>query len=130
MLRIGDVTIALRVGQLACLDLRMTAPDRERTIARGTCAEDVEEHQRGQPLTRRRTFPHARAAIAGRDRVGIVAAMAREILARKEAAFGPQAADDIFGDPAAIERVGAIAGDRPQGARQSWEGDPVTSTRW
>ncbi len=97
--------------------------------ASGHSAEDVEQQQRGQALARRRAFPHARAAIAGRDRRGIVAAMAREILARVQAALGAQAAHDVVGDPAAIEGIGAVARDRLHGLGEGGEGDAVAGAR-
>ena len=121
--------VALGIGQLAGLDLGVEALGGQRIRGQRRFGEDVEQQQRRQALARRRAFPHAGAAIAGRDRTGVIATVPCEILARVQAAFGPQPAHDVIGDPAAIEGIGAIARDRLHGLGEGGEGDAVAGAR-
>ena len=67
--RIGDVRVAHRIGEPRGFEHEVEAlgPDR---IEHGEIEllQDVEQHQRGQPLPVRRNFQHVEPAIVGRDR--------------------------------------------------------------
>jgi hypothetical protein len=58
MLGIGDVAVALGIGQLARLDLGVEAVGGQRVRGQRRLREDVEQQQRGQSLARRRALPH------------------------------------------------------------------------
>jgi hypothetical protein len=55
--------------------------------------------------------------------------MAREILARVQAALRAQAAHDVVGDPAAVEGIGTVARDGFHGFCEGGKGDAVAGQR-
>ena len=78
--RIGDVRVAHREGEPRGFEREVQALRADRIeLAEIELLEDVEQHQRGQPLPVRRQFDHVEPAIVRRDRRDDVAAMAREI---------------------------------------------------
>ena len=90
--RLGDVGVAHRKAQARGLQHQMEAVGAER-IERGEIEilQDVEHHQRGEPLPVRRNFDQVEAAIVGRDRRHRLAAMAREIFRGQHRARAPRA---------------------------------------
>ena len=77
--------------------------------------EDVEQHQRGEPLPVRRQLDHVEPAIVRRDRRHDVAAMAREIVRGEQPALLLNGRRDIGRDRALVERLRAAGRDRLQG---------------
>ncbi len=112
MRRVGDVGVAHRIAQPRGLQHQME-PLRAERIERLEIEvfQDVEHHQRGEPLPVRRDLDQIEPAIIGRDRRHGVAAMAREILRRQERAARGQRRRHVVGDLAFVEGARALGGD-------------------
>ena len=73
--------------------------------------QDVEHHQRGEPLPVRRDLDQIEPAIIGRDRRHHIAAVAREILRRQKRAARGHGRRHVVGDFALVEGARALGGD-------------------
>ena len=91
--------------------------------------EDVQHHQRGEPLPVRRHLDHVESAVVGADRLGGLAAMARQIVRREKAAPRRHGRHDVVGDRALVEGARAVPGDRRQGRGERGKPDHVAGRR-
>src|SRR6516225_10941143 len=80
--------------------------------------QDVEHHQRSEPLCIWRNLHEVEPAIIGRNRRNRVAAMAREILRGKERVASRKRYSHVVGDFALVESTSTLRGDGLQRRRK------------
>ena len=91
--------------------------------------QDVEHHQRGEPLPVRRNLDQIEPAIIGRDRRHRVAAMAREIVRGEERAARGKRRRHVVGDLALVEGARALGGNGLERRGQRRKADHVAFLR-
>src|SRR6476659_10113805 len=72
--------------------------------------QDVEHHQRSEPLCIRRNLHQVESAIIGRNRRNRVAAMAREILHSQEGVSSRKRSSHVLRDFALVESTSTLRG--------------------
>ena len=109
---VGDVGVAYRKAKPRCFQHQMEAL-RPKRIERGEIEvfQNVEHHQRGEPLPVRRNLNEIEPAVIGRDRSYGITAMAREILRGEERAARRYGRRHVGGDLALVEGARALGGD-------------------
>ena len=127
---VGDMRVAHRKAEPRRFQHQMKSLGPERIERLEVeILQDVEHHQRGEPLPVRRHFDEIEAAIIGRDRRDRIAAVAREILRGQERAARGQRRRHVVGDLALVEGARALGGDGLQSRGQRRKADDVAFLR-
>ncbi len=124
------MAVAQRIGEARRLDAEMEPLRRGRIHALHVeLLEDVEDDQGGDALAVRRQLGDADALVVTDHRRLDRAAVACEVLELEEAALGLRGADDVLGDAALVEALGALGGDLLQRRAQRRAGHALAGGR-
>jgi len=118
--RVGEVDVAVLVGQAAGLDLAVQALGGRRRARAGVleAGDDAEQQESYDALAGRRALVDLEAAVGGGDRRHVAAGHPSEVLQGVQPAMLLETADDVLGDRAPVEAVAALGGDPLEGLRQ------------
>ena len=112
---VGGVAQHVGVGQLLGLDHRMQRPGAvEAPFPHGELLEEIEHHQRRDPLGRSREFADGPAAVGGADRGDPIRLQLAKVVRRHEPALLLRQPHDRVGHRPRVESIAPMLGDAPQ----------------